>query len=63
MGESDSTGGSEKPQTTGLISLMPVLDDLLDLIGRQATSNDIVGDSKVDIVKKVRSTIFPGWRM
>lgn len=63
MGESNHTEGSEKLQTAGLISVMPVLDDLLDLIGRQATSNDIVGDSNVDIVKKVRSAIFLGRRM
>lgn len=35
------------------MSVMPILDDLLDLIGRQATATEIGGESNTDIVKKV----------
>jgi hypothetical protein len=35
-------------------SIMPVFDDLLNLIGAQATSNEIGGGSNEEIVKKVR---------
>ena len=34
-------------------SIMPVLDDLLHLLGEQAISNEIGGGSNEEIVKKV----------
>jgi hypothetical protein len=40
-------------QATAFTSIMPVLDDLLDLIGKQATADEIGGGSNDDIVKKV----------
>jgi hypothetical protein len=40
-------------QATAFTSIMPILDDLLDLIGRQATADEIGGGSNDDVVKKV----------
>lgn len=34
-------------------SILPVLDDLLNLLGDQATSNEIGGGSNEEIIKKV----------
>ena len=40
-------------------SIMPVFDDLLNLVGNQATSNEVGGSSNEEIVKKV----CPGLRV
>ena len=40
-------------------SIMPVFDDLLNLVGNQATSNEVGGSSNEEIVKKA----CPGLRV
>jgi hypothetical protein len=40
-------------QAVAFTSIMPILDDLLDLIGMQATSNEIGGGSNEELIKKV----------
>jgi hypothetical protein len=40
-------------QAVAFTSIMPILDDLLDLIGMQATSNEIGGGSNGELIKKV----------
>ena len=44
--------GSGRPTTSvnPFSSVMPILDDLLDLIGKKTTAEEIGGDSNEDIV-------------
>jgi hypothetical protein len=53
MATSTAAEAGHGHQSSGIMSIMPVLDDLLDLIGRQATATEIGGESNADIVKKV----------
>jgi hypothetical protein len=53
MATSTAPEAGDGHQSSGIISIMPILDDLLDLIGRQATATEIGGESNADIVKKV----------
>lgn len=52
MATTEDTDASRQ-QATAFTSIMPVLDDLLDLIGKQATADEIGGGSNDEIVKKV----------
>ena len=52
MATTNDTDASSQ-QATVFTSIMPVLDDLLDLIGKQATADEIGGGSNDEIVKKV----------
>ena len=52
-------GDTSDRQAEAFNSIMPVFDDLLNLIGKQATSNEVGGSSNEEIVKKVR----PGFRV
>jgi len=46
-------GDTGNRQAGAFNSIMPVFDDLLNLIGIQATSNEVGGSSNEEIVKKV----------
>jgi len=52
MATTNDTDASSQ-QATAFTSIMPILDDLLDLIGKQATADEIGGGSNDEIVKKV----------
>ena len=51
--------GTSNRQAGAFNSITPVFDDLLNLVGSQATSNEVGGSSNEEIVKKV----CPGFRV
>lgn len=47
------TGGKQGDEPT-FSSIMPLLDDLLELIGQKATADEVGGDSNEDVVNKAK---------